>query len=45
MMRNDVYSFFVSHHILKLHTFYILYNKKVWYFGERLIKFNQTWYT
>jgi hypothetical protein len=56
-MRNDVYSFFISHLIPKLSHF--LYfeldvisvtwdsgnNKKVWYLGDRLIKFNETWYT
>jgi hypothetical protein len=56
-MKNDVYSFFISHLILKLSHF--LYfeldvtsltwdngnNKKVWYLSEYLIKFNETRYT
>jgi hypothetical protein len=57
-MKNDIYSFFISHLIPKLSHF--LYfelwrlisvtwdngnNKKVWYLGEYVIKFNETWYT
>ena len=59
MMKNDVYSLFVSHLISfsSYRTFYILScdvtsltrnsgnNKKILYFGDRLIKFNETWRT
>jgi hypothetical protein len=56
-MKNDVYSFVISHLILKLLHFLYLScdvtsmswdngnNKKVWYLGEYLIKFNETWDT